>query len=66
MLMSCEKLEAADHEKNEGYFNCGTFAISVPPNGIPADVLREHLGKPVEIIIRVQKPRVQSTIVRKP
>jgi hypothetical protein len=63
-VATCDKFEASDHEKNEGYFICGKFSISVPPNGVPADMLREHLGKPIEIIIRVQEPRVLRTIQR--
>jgi hypothetical protein len=63
VLATCV-LEAADHEKNEGYFNCGRLSISVPPNGVPADVLREHLKADVEIIIRRRAPRVLSEVAR--
>jgi hypothetical protein len=63
MLASC-KLDAAEHEKQEGYFNCGKFSISVPPQGIPADVLRQHVGKDVEIVIRLRQPRTLETVIR--
>jgi hypothetical protein len=67
VIVSC-KLEASDHEKLEGYFNCSTahsrVSFAVPRNGIPADVLREHLNGEVEILIRRREPRKREEIIR--
>ncbi len=63
VLATC-KLSAATHEAAEGFFNCEKFGVSVPRTGIPADILREHVGKDVEIVIRMQEPRRLQTVVR--
>jgi hypothetical protein len=63
-ILATGKLEAATHEAAEGFFSIGKFSISVPPNGIPADVLRERLGKDVEIVIRLREPRQLETVGR--
>jgi hypothetical protein len=57
-------VDAALHEANEGFFNVGKFSISVPPNGIPADILRQHQGVEVEIVIRKIDPRRQERLER--
>lgn len=54
------ELQCADHECAEGFFSIGKFTISVPPNGIPADLLREHRGAIVRITIeRIETPTLQ-------
>jgi hypothetical protein len=63
-ILATGKLEAATHEAAEGFFSIGKFSISVPPNGIPADVLREHLNGEVEILIRRREPRKREEIAR--
>lgn len=67
-VATCDFLEAAPHENVEGFFNCGKFSISVPPDGVTADILREYVAskKPIDIIIRVREPRGLNTIARTP
>jgi hypothetical protein len=63
VLATC-RLSAAYHEQQEGFFNCGQFGMSVPRNGVPADILRERVGKDVDILIRLRQPRTLDTVVR--
>lgn len=52
------KLTSEAHEQADGYFNLGQYAtIHVAPKGIPADLLRQLIGKNVDLVIRVNAPR---------
>lgn len=57
-----DRLNCADHECAEGFFNIGKFSISVPANSIPADILREHRGAVVRITIERIEPRTLEVI----
>ena len=58
------KLEAAQHEQIDGFFNVGTFSISVPKDSIAATVLREHLGSDVRLVLIRNEPRKPERIDR--
>lgn len=63
-VLAVGTLEAAEHEQQDGYFNVGLFAISVPREGIPAAQLRLLRGKDVEIVVRERRPRELKGIAR--
>lgn len=64
-VLASGKLDAAPHEAADGYFNCSRLSIAVPPDGTPAQILREHLtGGDVEIVIRRKAGRTLGEVGR--
>lgn len=56
-IVVSDTVEAAVHEAQDGFFNISTLSVSVPRQSVMADVFRQHLGRDVDVVLRVREPR---------
>jgi hypothetical protein len=57
-------VDSAEHEAAEGFAQIGGVSLSVHPNGIPAQQLRELRGQRVDVMLRIVEPRALRKVVR--